>query len=108
MVALVNAVTGWDVDIDETQAIGQRTITLSRIFNLREGFTAKDDNLPRRFFKPFLKGEERKAEPLDEDAFQWAKRRYYGIMGWDEKTGIPTSESLERLDISWAADHLSP
>jgi aldehyde:ferredoxin oxidoreductase len=108
MVALVNAVTGWDVDIDETQAIGQRTITLSRVFNLREGFTAEDDNLPRRFFKPFLKGEERRAEPLDEDAFQWAKRHYYRIMGWDEQTGVPTKEALKRLDISWAAGHLSP
>jgi aldehyde:ferredoxin oxidoreductase len=106
MAELVNAVTGWDVDLDETQAVGLRTITLSRVLNLREGFTAADDNLPQRFFGPFQKGETRKAVPLDEAAFEWAKSYYYQMMGWDEQTGIPTRDALERLDIAWAAEYL--
>ncbi len=107
MVELVNAVTGWDVELDETQAIGQRAITLSRVFNLREGLTAADDSLPRRFFAPFLKGEARRALPVDEAAFAWAKGHYYQLMGWDPETGVPTREALERLDIGWAVEHLS-
>jgi len=106
MVTLVNAVTGWDVDLQETQAIGQRAITLSRVFNLREGFSAADDTLPRRFFAPFLKGEARGAKPLDEAAFEEAKRAYYRRMDWDGETGVPTHETLEQLDIAWAAEHL--
>ncbi|UCC64758.1 MAG: aldehyde ferredoxin oxidoreductase C-terminal domain-containing protein, partial [Anaerolineae bacterium] len=106
VVALVNAVTGWDVDPHETQAIGQRALTLSRIFNLREGFTAADDTLPGRFFSPFLKGEARKAQPLDAAAFEEAKQTYYQMVGWDWETGVPAMETLERLDIAWAADHL--
>jgi aldehyde:ferredoxin oxidoreductase len=106
MVTLVNAVTGWNVDLAETQAIGQRAITLSRVFNLREGLTAANDTLPDRFFAPFLKGEARQAKPLDKAAFEEAKRTYYRMMGWDGESGVPTPEALERLDISWAAEHL--
>ena len=106
MVDLVNAVTGWDVDLQETQAIGQRAITLSRVFNLREGLTAADDSLPRRFFAPFLKGEPRTAKPLDKEAFEWAIGSYYEMMGWDIETGVPTIEALEQLGIGWAAEHL--
>lgn len=106
VVDLVNAVTGWDVDLDETQAIGERAITLSRVFNLREGFTAADDTLPDRFFKPFLKGEARKTAPVDPEAFEWAKKHYYQMMGWDEETGVPPREALERLGVDWAAEHL--
>lgn len=103
---LVNAVTGWDMDLDEVQAVGQRAITLSRIFNLREGLSGDDDTLPDRFFAPFLKGEKRQAEPLDREAFERAKRTYYRMMGWDEKSGVPTVETLEKLGVGWAAEHL--
>ena len=105
MADLVNAATGWDVDVVETQAIGQRTIALSRVFNLREGLTSADDSLPRRFFAPFDKGEARRSAPLDSAAFEWAKGHYYQMMGWDEG-GVPTRETLEQLGVVWAADHL--
>jgi aldehyde:ferredoxin oxidoreductase len=106
LVDLTNAVTGWDMDIPEAQKVGQRAITLSRVFNLREGFTATDDDLPRRFFKPFDKGEARTAVPLDVEEFERAKIRYYEMMGWEEETGVPSRESLEQLDVAWAAEYL--
>ncbi len=106
MVTLVNAVTGWDMDLPEVQAIGQRAIALSRVFNLREGFTAADDTLPLRFFEPFLQGEARGAEPLDKAAFEKAKRTYYRMMNWEEQSGAPTPEALQKLDIAWATEHL--
>jgi aldehyde:ferredoxin oxidoreductase len=106
MVDLLGAVTGWDVSLDEIQTIGRRCVTLSRVFNLREGLTAADDTLPRRFFAPFQMGEARRAQPLDEEAFAWAKGFYYEMMGWDVETGVPSAEELERLDVGWAAAHL--
>jgi aldehyde:ferredoxin oxidoreductase len=106
LVDLTNAVTGWDMDIPEAQKVGQRAITLSRVFNLREGFTATDDDLPRRFFTPFDKGEARTAVPLDAGEFERAKTHYYARMGWDKATGVPSNESLKQLDVSWAAKHL--
>jgi aldehyde:ferredoxin oxidoreductase len=106
MVSLLKAVTGWDLGLEDTQAIGERAITLARIFNLREGFTADEDALPSRFFAPFQEGEPRKAVALDERDLAHARRAYYKMMGWDEESGIPSSESLERLEIGWAARHL--
>lgn len=106
MVELLQAVTGWDVSLDEIQAAGRRAVTLSRVFNLREGLTAADDTLPRRFFASFQKGEARRAEPLDEEAFAWAKGFYYEMMGWDAESGVPPAGELERLDVGWAAGHL--
>jgi aldehyde:ferredoxin oxidoreductase len=28
---------------------------------------------------------------------------YYGMMGWDPQTGVPTEGKLHELDIGWAA-----
>ena len=38
MAEIVNAVTGWGVTVDEIVAIGERGLTLARLFNNREGF----------------------------------------------------------------------
>ena len=31
---------------------------------------------------------------------------YYDFRGWDERTGIPLKETLERLDLGWVAEDL--
>jgi aldehyde:ferredoxin oxidoreductase len=106
MVDLMNAVTGWDMDLQEIQAVGERTVTLSRVFNLREGFTAEDDRLPKRFFEKFIQGEPRTAKPLNPVDFEWARTHYYRMMGWDAATGVPTTDTLGRLGIDWAGEHV--
>jgi len=106
MLGLVNSVTGWGMDLDEMRAVGERAITLSRVLNLREGLTAADDTLPARFFGPFTRSGPGTEVPLDEEEFEAAKRSYYQMMGWDEHTSLPTPETLERLNIAWAGEHL--
>jgi aldehyde:ferredoxin oxidoreductase len=90
MVDPLSAVTSWEVDLQETQAVGQRAIILGRVFNLRDGLPSADDALPERFYAPFQKGEARTARPLSRETFEWAKSFYYGVMGWDVDTGAPT------------------
>ena len=53
---LLKAATGWDTSVVETMKVSERLVNLSRIFNLREGFTKKDDAMPERLFKPFRSG----------------------------------------------------
>ncbi|MCJ7720944.1 aldehyde ferredoxin oxidoreductase C-terminal domain-containing protein, partial [Candidatus Bathyarchaeota archaeon] len=77
----------------------------SKIFNLREGFTEKDDWLPPRFFKPKTSGALSETSVNPED-LQNAKILYYGMMGWTEK-GVPKPSNLAELDISWAAAKIS-
>lgn len=102
---IVEAVTGWNTSTFELLKVSERAINLARIFNIAEGFTEKDDWLPDRFFGPTTQG------PLSNTSvnpkeFEAAKKTYYGMMGWDEKTGIPTQGQLEELDIAWVADKI--
>ena len=105
MADIVKAVTGWETSVWELMKVSERAINLARVFNIREGFTAKDDRLPERFFKPHTSGPLSKTA-LNKVEFEKAKRIYYRMMGWDSDTGIPTREKLEELDVSWAADLL--
>src|SRR5262249_14434084 len=42
-------VTGWDVSATELQTVARRIVTAKKLYNLREGWTAAEDTLPRRF-----------------------------------------------------------
>ncbi len=93
------AVTGWDMGVMEQLGVAERILTIARLFNIREGFSAADDKLPRRFFQPKTDGF-LADKPLDTTKLEKAKSCYYTLMGWDAGTGIPTPEKLEELDIT--------
>lgn len=98
---LSNAVTGWAADTQEYLRIGERSATLARMYNLREGWNARDDTLPKRFFEPFKHG------PLAGQAyprarFEAATQEYYRQMGWDAN-GVPTREKLGHLGVEWSS-----
>ena len=103
-VEIVRSVTGWKTTAFELMKVVERGNTLARIFNLREGFTEKDDWLPPRFFKPRTSGNLKDAVSAKD--LQNAKLLYYDMMGWTEK-GVPKKSALDELDISWAANKLS-
>ena len=100
-VEIVRSVTGWNTTAFELMKVVERGNTLARIFNLREGFTEKDDWLPPRFFKPKTSGALSKTS-VNPEELQKAKLLYYDMMGWTEQ-GIPKQSKLEELDIAWAA-----
>jgi len=83
---LINAIVGGNYTEADLRAIARRTITLERKFNIREGFSRKDDTLPPRLLnEPLPDGMAagKKVEGLD-----IMLDEYYTIMGWD-KEGIP-------------------
>jgi aldehyde:ferredoxin oxidoreductase len=102
---IVSAITGWDFTTTEALLIGERAVTLNRVFNIREGFTAADDALPRRYFSPTPRGG-LKDTAIDPEAFRNAIHTWYYMFGWDRETGIPTQEKLAELSVPWAAQHL--
>ncbi len=79
-------------------AVGARAQTLARLFNLREGFTADDDKLPKRVRQAFETGP-LAGVAVSEENFAWAKRRYYELMNWDGATGVPTARCLQELQL---------
>ncbi len=106
-VDLLRAQTGWDYTDFEALRQGERVANMARVFNLREGLSAADDQLPQRFFSIGAKAGP-KAVAIDPEAMARARRTFYVLMGWDPVTGAPTPEKLEELGIDWAATTRSP
>ncbi len=104
-VELLRALTGWDYTTAEAMKLGERIATMSRVFNVREGLTAADDTLPKRFFSPTPRGALANTA-INRDAMTRAIHTFYGMMGWDPVTGVPTQEKLDELGIGWAGSHL--
>ncbi len=99
-VEMVQAVTGWDVTLDELMELGERRINMLRAFNTREGFDRKNDSLPSKFFEP-LKGTGPTAGvSVDKAQLEAAIDQYYQMMHWTER-GIPTTKRLEELGLEW-------
>jgi aldehyde:ferredoxin oxidoreductase len=99
IVDMVAGVTGWETSLFELMMLGERTTTLARVFNAREGFDRKDDALPDRLFEPLETGP-LKGEKLDREKFEKALDYYYEMMGWDVATGMPREAKLYHLNIA--------
>jgi len=95
---ILAAVTGWRTSTTELLRISERTLTIARLFNIREGFGDSDDKLPNRFFQPKRNGV-LSTKFYDPEQLEKAKSYYYTLMGWDAKTGVPTPEKLQELGI---------
>ena len=105
LVAYMQAVTGWDVSLWELLRASDRSSTLYRVYNLREGIGADKDTLPPRLFEPLENGPIR-GRRIDRDEFERARALYYELSGWDPATGVPRPATFVDLDIQWAAEHL--
>ena len=100
----VEAITGWPMSSYKLMKIVERGITLARIFNLREGFSRRDDTLPKRFASSPADSN-LKGVGVDPEKLSAAQKLYYQMLGWNE-SGIPTCGRLVELSIEWAARHL--
>jgi aldehyde:ferredoxin oxidoreductase len=100
-VEMIRAVTGWDITIEELMAVGERRLNLFRTFNAREGLGRKDDKLPKKFFKQLQGAGPTAGIALTHEEIESAIDEYYRLAGWTNH-GIPTRQTMERLDIAWA------
>jgi aldehyde:ferredoxin oxidoreductase len=105
LVDLVNASTGFNMSLWSLMKASERALNLTRCFNVREGFTAKDDKVPERFFEGLRFGS-RKGAKLKKQEFDEALSLYYEMMGWDSGTGIPTAGKLHELDLEWVTHEM--
>jgi aldehyde:ferredoxin oxidoreductase len=86
--------------------VGERTWTLTRLFDVREGFDRDDDRLPSAFARP-LDGGPTAGRALDPGRFDRLLGRYYAARGWSRR-GVPTRALLERLDLADVVDDATP
>jgi len=99
----VKSATGWDFSIDEALQIGERATNMARLFNLREGFSRQDDNLPERLYHGLENGA-LQGEAMPRAEFENALTVLYGLKGWDPETSRPSRAKLAELSLDWAAD----
>ena len=94
---IMNAVTGWGLDANAVTEIGERSLTMARLFNNREGFGSADDVLPEQAMKPHVSGVLSRVR-LDADDVAEQVRAYYRGRGWSDD-GVPSPETLDKLGI---------
>ena len=70
-----------------------------------EGFTIDDDRLAERSYGPTRDGALAEGG-IDREEMREAVQTYYGMMGWDRETGVPTLAKLQELGVGWAAEYL--
>ena len=100
-----NSVMGTDYTLDDLLEIGDRIATLRIAFNLREGLRNIDFQIPGRVLgNPPLPSGPTANVTLDNDT---QVRDYLEAMGWDPQTGVPTTETLERLGLDFVAKDLA-
>jgi len=97
---LLSAAVGRAVTKEELLQAAERVINLERMINASFGFDRTDDVLPARFLQEPAPDGRGEGQTVDLDV---ALESYYASMGWDETTGLPTSETLDRLGLGWMA-----
>ena len=103
--------TGLEFTPKEIWDIAERCYNLEKLFNIREGFKKDDpvkgDTLNHRYFdEPCLRGApDVIGMKIDRKKFEEMLQEYYQHHGWD-KNGIPTKETLKRLEIDNEPSHL--
>ena len=95
---MVSAATGEDWTLETMRKAGERIWNLSRIFNVREGLSRKDDYLPEKFSKEGIEDGPLKGQTMSVERQDYMLDRYYEYRGWTAD-GIPRADTLERLGI---------
>ncbi len=106
MSSAITGITGHEYTPRDILAVGERAQVLSRLFNIREGFTAEDDRMPERVMKAFKSGPLEGVE-ITQETFLNARNYWYELMGWTPE-GVPTEERIEKLGLDGLLEELNP
>lgn len=93
---LIPHVTRFEFSPEELAQIGERINNIERLFNVREGFSRKDDILPGRFLSEPLRDGPSKGSVVDLDPML---DEYYEARGWSLEDGYPTKKKLIELGL---------
>jgi len=97
LVDMLNAVTGWDMTLEEARQVGLRAVNLLRAFNIRHGITPEVEEPSARWSSVPVDG------PVKGKGIMphWEKMldEYYELMGWDRASGKPLPDTLKTLGL---------
>jgi len=79
---------------------GERINNLGRLFNIREGFTRKDDHLPAKVMStPIPDDTVSKGSYITQKELDFMLDDYYEARGWTIE-GFPTVEKLKEIGLN--------
>ena len=93
----LNAVTGWELTLEDVFSVGRRVVNQLRVFNFHHGMKREDERPSKRYGSVPIDGPARGKDIME----QWSSmlENYYTLMGWDPITGKPLPETLKRLGL---------
>jgi aldehyde:ferredoxin oxidoreductase len=93
---IMSALTGESWVFEDVRAVGMQVMCQERFFNMREGLGRTDDSLPNRLLRePKPDGPTAGVTvPIEE-----LKDDFYRAMGWDQVSGNPPNDLLDKLGI---------
>ena len=95
---LYTLVTGIPLTSEELRTAGERVWNLEKAYNIREGWTRKDDSLPPRVFNDPVPDGEAKGAHLTKEELDFMLDDYYTARGWTTD-GMPTKKKLCELGL---------
>jgi aldehyde:ferredoxin oxidoreductase len=96
---MINAVTGWDLSLEDVERIGERIWNLERAFNVREGVGREQDVLPHRVMHEPVPEGMHQGMHCPPDELGGMLDDYYALRGWTSD-GVPTAERLQSLELA--------
>jgi len=99
--SVYEAVTGIETNAQDLLQKGERIYYNERIINALNGFSAKDDDLPDRFFtEAGSSGNNIFIPPINRNEFLNARKKYYKVRGLNTN-GLPGKEKAQTLGLLW-------
>jgi len=93
----LNAVTGWELTLEDIFTIGRRVVNQLRMFNFRHGMKRGDEWPSKRYGSIPVDGPAKGKSIMEK--WDWMLENYYTLMGWHPKTGKPLPETLKKLRL---------
>ena len=93
----LEAITGWQMDLNEAITVGRRAMNQLRAFNIRHGLKRELERPSARYGSVPVDGPAKGKGILP--FWDEMVNQFYSNMGWDPKTGKPLPETLKSLGI---------
>jgi len=100
----LTAATGWEYSFEDAHKAGRRAVNLMRLYNIKCGLTPELERPSARYGSTPVDGPAKGLSILPH--WENIRKNYYKLMGWDTKTGIPLTETLEELGIGFLKNEL--
>ena len=94
---VLNAATGWNMDVEEVKKVGRRVVNMMRLYDFKVGLTPDLEKPSTRYGSTPIDGPVKGRSIMH----HWERMldKYYQLMGWDRKTGCPLPETLKGLGL---------